>query len=46
LSSKPTLSEEVVVVIDEEGHTGIIGRDPRWFSNAIAAFFDNAPKVP
>ena len=35
-----------VVVSDEGGHAGIIGRDPQWFSDAIAAFFDNARNVP
>jgi len=34
-----------LVVTDEGGHTGIIGRDPQWFSDALAAFFDNAQNV-
>jgi predicted alpha/beta-fold hydrolase len=35
-----------IVVSDEGGHTGIIGRDSQWFSDAIAVFFENARKVP
>lgn len=34
-----------VIVTEEGGHTGIIGRDPQWFSDAIAAFFRNARNV-
>jgi predicted alpha/beta-fold hydrolase len=35
-----------VIVTTEGGHTGIIGRDPQWFSDAMSTFFENARKVP
>jgi len=34
-----------VIATDEGGHIGIIGRDPRWFVDAMTTFFTNAPHI-
>lgn len=45
LTAAPHGANVYVLVTGEGGHIGIIGRDPQWFSDAIAAFFDNARNV-